>query len=266
MARKDKKGSEPEGAPGWIVTFSDLMSLLLTFFVLLLSFSTVSEQDFKRAILSLQGALGVLPQNLSVLNPMPRRPDDQRKRADELARRLRRQLQVTGNEAAVRVEFDATGGLRITLPEAVLFDSGSAVLKAAAAPLLQEVSAILGDLPKAFIEVRGHSDDRPLTATGDYRDNLELSFWRANAVTRQIRDMGNLDLRQFEVVAVGAGQPVAPNDTPEGRAQNRRVDIYVRGVLDPDNIRELEEQFDVVGAGDAALGVEPVDFSELQGR
>ncbi len=267
MARREKKKDDEQGgAPGWVVTFSDLMSLLLTFFVLLLSFSTISEKDFQRAIMSLQGALGVLPLNTSVVNPFPRPPTRQSTKAEELARKLRRRLQVTGKESAVKVEYDATGGLKITLPEAVLFDAGSAELKAAAAPVLQQVGEVLEELPKAFIEVRGHSDDRPLTNTARYRDNLELSFWRADAVARRLEDAAALDLDQFEVVAVGSGQPVAPNLTEAGRAANRRVELQVRGILERERIRKLEESFGTVEGAQPPLRPAPIDFSDLQER
>jgi chemotaxis protein MotB len=263
MARRPKKSEEGGGTPGWVVTFSDLMSLLLTFFVLLLSFSTISEKDFERAIMSLQGALGVLPANLSIVNPFPRRPQEQSTRAEELARKLRRKLQVTGNESSVNVEFDATGGLKITLPEAVLFDAGSAELRAAAAPLLEDVGSVLASIPRTFVEVRGHTDDMQLGSTSRYRDNFELSFWRANSVTRRLIDAGQLDPQQFEVVAVGSGQPVAPNTTDAGRRANRRVDVYIRGVLDSDRIREIEERFGDDSVAPSRLLQQPVDFQDL---
>lgn len=263
MARRPKKGQEGGGTPGWVVTFSDLMSLLLTFFVLLLSFSTISEKDFERAIMSLQGALGVLPANLSIVNPFPRRPQEQATRAEEVARKLRRRLQVTGKDSAVKVEFDASGGLKITLPEAILFDAGSAELRAAAAPVLEDVGAVLASIPKTFVEVRGHSDDTQVSSTSRYRDNFELSFWRANAVTRRLIDTGQIDPKQFEVVAVGSGQPVAPNTTEAGRRANRRVDVYIRGVLDSDRIREIEEQFGGEGAAPSSVRQQPVDFQAL---
>lgn len=263
MPKRDKKNEEGGGTPGWVVTFSDLMSLLLTFFVLLLSFSTISEKDFERAIMSLQGALGVLPANLSIVNPYPRRPSEQNTRAEELARKLRRQLQVTGKDSAVKVEFDATGGLKITLPEAILFDAGSAELRAAAAPVLEDVGMVLADLPKTFIEVRGHTDDTQLGAASEYRDNFELSFWRANAVAQRLIAAAPLDSKQFEVVAVGPGQPVAPNTTETGRRANRRVDVYVRGVLDPERIREVEERFGGAESSPAIVQQQPVDFQNL---
>ena len=263
MAKREKKSEEGGGAPGWIVTFSDLMSLLLTFFVLLLSFSTISEKDFERAIMSLQGALGVMPANMSIVNPFPRKPEQTSERAEELARKLKRRLQVTDKDSSVKLEFDASGGLKITLPEAVLFDPGSAELRAAAAPILENVGAVLAELPKAFVEVRGHTDNTQISDTSRYRDNFELSFWRANAVTQRLIDAAELDPQQFEVVAVGSGQPVAPNTTEAGQRTNRRVDVYVRGVLDPDRIQEIEERFGDAGVAPSSIEQRPVDFKNL---
>ncbi|HQE77107.1 MAG TPA: flagellar motor protein MotB, partial [Candidatus Hydrogenedentes bacterium] len=69
--KRKRGGEEPSGAPGWMVTYGDMMSLLLCFFVLLLSFSSVSEKKYSQAVQSLKGALGVLPRNLSVIQPLP---------------------------------------------------------------------------------------------------------------------------------------------------------------------------------------------------
>lgn len=270
MARRDKKsGPDEPVVPGWIVTYGDMMSLLLTFFVLLVSFSTISEEDFKDAMTSLQGALGVLTSDASVLEPFPRpsrREARESREAEEFARRLQRVLQITGRAYLVKIDYDATGGVKITLPDAVLFDPGSADLKAGAAPILQEISSLLVDLPATFIEVRGHTDNSPLTVSPRYRDNHELSYWRADAVARRLVAQGGVQLPQIEIVACGDGQPMAPNDTDEGRAANRRVDVYIRGLVDRDRVEAIDERFESMG-GTGQQPVTPgVDLTQPQGR
>jgi chemotaxis protein MotB len=246
MASRNKKQHQEEGAPGWIVTFSDLMSLLLTFFVLLLSFSTISEKDFQKAVMSLQGAFGVLSHMQTEIRPISEMPRVNRSAMDRAARRLRRQLQIRGQDKDVKVEFDATGGLKIVLPTAILFGSASADLMPAAAPVLQDVADVLKSLPEVFIEVRGHTDSRPMTSSGRYRDNYDLSYFRADAVARRVQTVGQIPMRQFEVVACGDSQPVATNETEEGRAANRRVEIFVRGVLDNQQVEGLRSEFEGV--------------------
>lgn len=262
MAKREKKGGGDEGAPGWIVTFSDLMSLLLTFFVLLLSFSTIQEEDFNEAMMSLQGALGVLPQFSSVVSPMQRSQRRTTTESERAARQLRRMLQVKGLERQVKIEYDAKGGLKISLPNSILFGVGSAVLSADAYPLLEDVAEVLGEMPQTFIEVRGHTDSSPLTTTTQFRDNYDLSYYRSHAVAERLRSGGGIPEEQFEIVACGPSQPIAPNDTEEGRVTNRRVELYVRGLVDRSLVRGLDgEEY---GPGVVPTGLDdPVAPAEL---
>jgi len=267
MAGKEKKrGPEEPTVPGWVVTYGDMMSLLLTFFVLLVSFSTISEEDFKDAMTSLQGALGVLPANKFVINPVPRVSRRADEEAEKLARELRRRLQITGRAEMVQIDYDATGGIRLTLPDSVLFDPASADLKPAAAPILQEIAALLADLPAAFIEVRGHTDNSPLITSVRYRDNHDLSYWLADAVARRLAAQGGVPLNQLEVVACGDGQPVAPNDTPAGQAANRRVDVFIRGIVERERVRTIKERFETQGGVTEQPEPGGVDFSTLERR
>jgi chemotaxis protein MotB len=243
MAGKKKK-EESGGAPDWIVTFSDLMSLLLTFFVLLLSFSTISEEKFERALLSLQGAFGVMPRNSSILSMAPK-PAKSRKdeKAVKMARELQRKLLIADKTKQVRIQYDAQGGLKLSLPNAALFETGSSALKAESYPLFQEIAETLVELPGAFFEVRGHTDASPMSDTTRYSDNRDLSYFRAKSVTERLVSVGGVPQQQFEIVALGETQPLATNATPEGRSANRRVEIYVRGLVEKSKIEPLREKF-----------------------
>lgn len=265
MASRRKK-SEEGGAPGWIVTFSDLMSLLLTFFVLLLSFSTISEDAFNEAMMSLQGALGVLDRLTHVVSVAPRPQRKQAQEMEDAARRLRRQLQVMGKQNQVKVEYDAAGGIKISLPDSILFDQGSATLKPAAYPVLEDVAAVLSELPDTFIEVRGHTDATPLTESSTYEDNHQLSYFRAEAVTRTVHQFGDVPMEQFEIIACGPSQPMASNTTAEGRRANRRVDVFVRGLVDESTMDKLEESMRRLGAPEIPdqLPVSPRELDELR--
>ena len=242
--RKKKKGDEGGGAPLWMVTYGDLMSLLLTFFVLLLSFSTITEEEaFKQAIASFRGAVGFLPRELTVvqINPMPKRMKRTSRTIEELARKL---LQIMGKDDKVKIELDAQGGLKISLPNQVLFDTARAELKVEAYAVLNDVGEVLAELPIAFFEVRGHTDNRPLVRSSQYRDNYDLSFGRADAVARYLNRAQDIPLDQFEIIACGAGQPVAPNSTLEGQRANRRVEIYIRGIAGDDRFEEFQRRIE----------------------
>jgi len=243
MAQGKKKGQdEPPGAPAWMVTYGDLMSLLLTFFVLLLSFSSVNQEAFNEALQSLRGALGVLRMHESPVMPyradkkVPRTP----RAIERLARELMRRMQILGMDEQIDVEFDnEEGGLKISLPSRVLFDTAKADLKPEAYDVLGDVADVLGEIPEAFIEVRGHTDSRPLRSSPRFADNWDLSYHRAKAVTFHLQTLGAAPQSQFEAIACGPSQPIASNDTEEGMQANRRVELFVRG----DFPEEAKEQF-----------------------
>lgn len=265
MAKK-KCVCPPPGAPAWLATFADLMSLLLTFFVLLLSFSTISDEKFNQALLSLEGGFRPFPMSSGFVAPVPRPPKRETEATAQAARKLRRRLQVRGLEKQVKVEFDALGGLKINLPAGLLFEPGQATLRPDALPVIQDIAGVLGELPESFFEVQGHTDSRPLTNALRFRDNYDLSYERAHSVTEQMVVTGGLSVNQFEIHAMGSGQPVATNETEEGRAANRRVEIYVRGLLDKNKLNRLLQglETDPLQGPRTELPLSPADLEELR--
>ena len=231
----------------WVVTYGDLMSLLLTFFVLLLSFATMDKpRDVQEAMISIKGAFGVLPKELTFIriNPAPERMRRPNKEVEDLARRVQRNLQVAGLQKDVKIAYDAAGGLKITLPSQVLYESGQTRLRPAAFPLLESLGALLSEIPETFFEIRGHTDNAVLSDDALFRDNYDLSYARADAVVRFLNQRSKIPINQFEIIACGASQPIATNSTPEGRSENRRVDIYVRGLMAQDEVRKLQDRVD----------------------
>jgi len=244
MARRDRKKAEEPGIPGWIVTYGDMMSLLLCFFVLLISFSVIDEKKFSKAVVSLKGAFGVLPKLASVVGSETAPPKKQREEAQRLARKLKRKMQVAGKDQDVKIEYDEQGGLKIVLPNKILFETARADLQPESYTVLQSVAELLAEVPAVFVEVRGHTDSRPLTSTAKYRDNYDLSYARADAVARRLHAAGGIPMNEFEVVACGPGQPVATNDTEDGQQANRRVEIYVRGAFESSRMDLLQRRIE----------------------
>jgi len=259
---KRKKGDEGMEVPAWVVTYGDMMSLLLCFFVLLLSFSTMSEEAFKEALTSLKGALGVLEAHEALINPVPRAPrgreadENARETMANIARDLMRELQVMEKDSNVRVTFDEEGGLKISLPNEILFRSGSADLMPSAYAVMDELATVLRDVPDAFIEIHGHTDGVPISRPGTFRDNYDLSYARADVVARRLSLAGEIPLTLFQMTASGEGRPIAPNVTPEGRQANRRVEIFVRGAFNRMRIEELRKKAGqlVAPEGDGTAG------------
>jgi chemotaxis protein MotB len=152
MAGKKKKQEEAAaGAPLWIVTFSDLMSLLLTFFVLLLSFSSIQEVEFQKALGSLKGALGVLPKNDAIFTPIntkfPRTVMDQKKRFAKAAEELKEAMEALAAELNKAMEKGSKGDLGDKKG-----DLGEA--EAGLAELLDELRNLYGGDLMEMIEVR----------------------------------------------------------------------------------------------------------------
>ncbi len=231
----------------WVVTYGDLMSLLLTFFVLLLSFATMDKpRDVEEAIISIKGAFGVMPKNLTLIqiNPAPVRMRRPNKKVEDRGRRVVRGLQVAGLQRDVRITYDAAGGLKISLPSQLLYRTGETRVRPEAYPLLQTVGALLAGLPECFFQVRGHTDNTSLSSGVLYRDNHELSHKRADGVARFMNQDAGIPLDRFEITGAGSGQPVATNSTEEGRSANRRVDIYVRGLVDLQQVPQLQGRVD----------------------
>ncbi|MEK7793945.1 MAG: flagellar motor protein MotB, partial [Candidatus Hydrogenedentota bacterium] len=216
--------------PIWAVTFADLMTLILAFFVLLLSFTTFTKpEEFDVAMESFRGAAGIIPGEPTEARTVPRELPTARpaKTVEDLARRVRGQLQVLGMDDNVKVEFEGEGTVKLSLPNQFLFDTASADLRADVYPVLNNVAAVLADYPTAEVEVSGHTDNQPLRASGIYRDNYDLSYHRAESVGRYLMAER---IENIRMIAAGDREPIGTNETEEGRQANRRVEIRVTGL------------------------------------
>ena len=174
-----KEDDCPEGLPGWLATFGDLMSLLLTFFVLLLSFSSMEVIKFQKAMGSLRGSLGVfdskpeLSQPIRVLMPMVRGSVPQSQNIRKSAEELEKTLSDEGFEGDITLEGTP-----------VLYDVGLAVLKPTIQNTLDRIGAMLILLPNEIV-AQGHTDSKPIIK-GSYPSNWELSYQRAVNVVRYL--------------------------------------------------------------------------------
>lgn len=221
-----------QGAPDWVVTFGDMMSLLLCFFVLLLSFSTMEMEKFKVVAGFMRQAFGVQKENSYTGVPMGTTIMTTQTRTSttaadeiELIERIRRALEQAGlgGKGSVNV---TRRGVAVRLEGEVVFESGSAELKRANTKIFDEIVRIARSRP-GEIEVEGHTDDVPI-ATSTYPSNWELSTARAGQAVRYMIERG-MPRSRIKAVGYADTRPVAPNQTPEDRAKNRRVEIlFVR--------------------------------------
>lgn len=228
MARKKKAEEAAPGAPMWMSTFADMVTLLLAFFVMLLSFSTIQEAKFHDAVSSLKGAFGVLKNPQSVISqPTPVQPRADTNEWQQMLHELQKVRMVLAEEGLaddvqLSIEKD---GVTIQISTPMLFAPARAELKPESGRVLDRLATALSRL-ETEIRVEGHTDNVPISSE-QFPSNWELSAARAMAVLKYLLGQG-LPPEQLAAVGYGEYQPVGPNDTEEGRRRNRRVDIFVR--------------------------------------
>lgn len=269
MAKK-KQEDAPKGSPAWMATFSDLMNLLLCFFVLLFSMSSIDEVKQEKVAASFNQMFSVfeggaqaigdgmlISNGVSQLNELDefinstgkmdegqtidedvaqdlaeaqeQLEEAQMEESEALAEKIQEALDERNLEDEVDVAFTAQY-VQLTLKGALLFDSGSTLLKDDARPILDQVGLILERYAEGTIEIEGHTDNVPMSGA-KYSNNNELSSGRALSVFDYILSITNLDPANIKHAGRGEYLPVADNSTPEGRAKNRRVEIKIYNSL-----------------------------------
>ncbi len=306
---EDEEEAKP-GAPSWMATFADLMSLLMCFFVLLLSFSEMDVQKYKQIAGSMKSAFGVqqqikvedIPKGTSIIaqefspgkpDPSPvdtiqqvtadttrpslevGNPDAPRdlsdaeaaelveaKIADLLletqadAERLKETLEAEVETGKVDIETDGRS-IIVRIRENGSFPSGSATLNEDFLPVMERLRNALASIP-GTIAVEGHTDDVPVTG-GRFYSNWDLSATRALSVTHELLKGGLLEDERIMVVGYADTRPFTFNDSPAGRALNRRVELVIRqGVTDGDDTR-LE---DILEGNPELLNIIGIETSE----
>ena len=246
-----------EGAPEWVVTYGDMMSLLLVFFILIVSFSQMDVVKYRMLVGSLKSAFGARDASFmqgiqgepSLLSLSRMNPERRRREEDEQAEETQRRIDALGLERDVHVTRSERG-VALRIDENLLFDLGSAKLRPYAGPLLEKVSAILKTHPQTVI-VEGHTDDLPI-ATEKFPSNWELSGARASAVVRYL--VGRCGMRPEHLLVMGMAdtRPVASNATAAGRQKNRRVEFLLSRIpVGPSRAGRLRRSGPAV-RGDAA--------------
>ncbi len=224
-----------QGLDEWVMTYGDMMSLLLTFFVLIVSFSSMQETKFNEAAASLRDAFGILGHPESVIEfntPIIPKHNPEARDADVLyeVRSVEKMIMEDGLENQVAVEVKEDGVLfRIQAP--FMFASGSAELTSAPRDLLARMARMFHKFPYQ-VSIQGHTDNVPIRSNR-YPSNWELSAARAVSVARYFQSLG-VPPENLEAVGYGEYRPLAPNDTPEGRKRNRRVEVFLK--LDRKNL------------------------------
>ncbi|MFK4763722.1 OmpA family protein [Desulfobaculum sp. SPO524] len=236
--RKDEEPQE-EGLPAWLATFADMMTLLLCFFVLMLSFANQDLANFRTLMGSIRDAFGV-QQKRPEATFAAYSPTRLESKGVKLNQEQRVVLDLTMQLRAM-IEDDtelkrSTGvtaereGVLVRVETAFLFAPGKAELRPGAEKMLENVLKIMKEYNFNCV-IRGHTDDRE-EAGSIYPSNWELSSARAAAALRWLVEKGGVAPRRLKAVGYAGTRPLVPNDRAEDRARNRRVEFLLHR---PDN-------------------------------
>ncbi|SDN75110.1 flagellar motor protein MotS [Halobacillus aidingensis] len=250
--RKDKK----KGAPKWMTTYADMITLVLVFFILLFSMSQINLVKFEAIAESFRNRMifDFYPSAIESDYPTEQtKIQENGEKNNEFEDPTQNPDHVASNEAEqtedleeLKKEVDeylkenelsdiiaatqTERGVVLVLEEQLLFETSRAEILDGAKPFLTKVGTLLTNIPN-FVKVEGHTDNRQIN-TYRYPSNWELSGARASSVIRYIiANTEGLDAKRFTAVAYGDTRPVAPNDSEENWSKNRRVEIVI---LDPD--------------------------------
>ena len=268
MAKMIKESDCPKGLPGWLATFGDLMSLLLTFFVLLLSFSSMEEVKFHHAMGSLQGSMGVfqsepeMSQPIRISMPLVRGSVRQSNNIRKAAEALEKSLSDDGLEGDVSLEGTASGiVIRIQAP--VIYQSGKADIQEDIQPSLYKIGELLQLLPNEVV-VQGHTDNEPIKST--FPSNWELSFQRAVNTARFLITECKVQPRRLATEGYGEYRPLASNLTEADRRKNRRIEIHILYSGESDgNLQIISQAFDKSGVAGSREDGAPI-IKKRRGR
>lgn len=253
MPRKRKEEVKP-GAPEWLTTYGDMITLVLTFFILLYSFSSLDIQKFRMLVVSLQGSLGALDGGKTfVPGPALEQGDNGQNAGNldkynaEFSKRVTEymaQKQAEAQEKAkleklkkdmekIMTQYQLKGqtelhveerGLVVRFVDSAFFDLGKADLRPEAKNILKQVAAALKPLPNN-IRIEGHTDNLPIH-NSKFPSNWELSVARATEVIRFLAAEG-MPGQRLSAAGYGEFKPLVPNTSPENRQKNRRIDIVI---------------------------------------
>ena len=242
---KRKHKHEEHIDESWLIPYADILTLLLALFIVLFAASQVDAQKFKAISDSfnsaLQGGTGVLDNESVIENPAQTpefgevnptdgdpneiTPEQDQKELGELQAKIEAYIDEKGLSPRLQTEL-TTKGLMLKIKEGVLYTSGSADITSDSRIIAVEISNLLVTDPPRNIFIEGHTDNVPATSV-EFPSNWELSSARAINFMKILLENKNLDPKKFSATGYGEYQPIAPNDTTTGRAENRRVAVLI---------------------------------------
>lgn len=216
-----------KGAPAWLLTFGDLMSLLLTFFILLVSMSTIDKPKFKMASGSLRDAFGF--QRIEIINALPTGEDlvAMEFQQEVILIKLKEKLEILLVPSIDRGEaelIDTTAGFLIPLNRDSLFRDKNTVLRPEAKSLLLQIAATIRNIPN-LVRVEGHTRDQPPWA--EYTSTWEQSAVEAAAIVNFLATEGEISPNRLQVRGMGQTAPRTDSKIQGDTKNNHRIEILI---------------------------------------
>jgi len=233
MAKKKK--CPEEVSEKWAIPYADFLTLLLCLFIALFAMAQAGKQAALEYAQAFARAFGMrlVPFQETLPKQILQEPVLKRAEPTERGRRIQRQLQELqemlkrmGLEGDFKIAYEAIG-IRLILQEKLLFEPGSADIKPQMRPVLDKLYEVIKELPNP-VEVEGHTDNIPIS-TERFPSNWELSTARASTIVRYFIAKG-INPERLKASGYADTRPIASNTTPEGRAQNRRVEIVILNI------------------------------------
>ena len=235
--------AQTAGGLSWLTTFNDMITLLMVFFVLLFTMSSLDVKRFKTFQNALQSAMGVMYEGrhapLGTLSNTSSSSNTQIDNENETMAREQQGLSALSETRGLEAEYTPRG-IQLTLNDQLLFRSGDAALTIEGKSLLDRVAAIIRPFNRN-IRVEGHTDNIPI-ATVRYPSNWELSTERAIGVVKYLIDPGGILPNRLSAAGYGDSKPRVPNNTAANRSKNRRVEIILGpAILESDAVHSPDQ-------------------------
>jgi chemotaxis protein MotB len=237
VKKQHKAHEEPHTSEAWLIPYADILTLLLALFIILFASSQVDQQKYEQVmqgfISEFTGGSSILDSSSSVLDPgsdlIHMEPGGQlvQEQSDMASMKKMLDEYIDENGLSAQLETNVNGEmLRIIIRDYALFDSGSAAVKADAQKLAVDIAGMLSSYPNYTVEVAGYTDDRPIHSA-EFDSNWDLSSVRALHFMKYILLDDQVNEARFRTVGYGEFRPIDTNETEEGRAKNRRVEVTI---------------------------------------
>lgn len=239
MPRKTREQEKPESEDRWLITYADMVTLLMVFFVVMYAIAEVKATKLAPISYALQK--NFYPENVSTVNSNNQElkiNGSAAKEGGENSQKISELIKDVGNVLIKKLEKQDLGkavNIEIKKEELTVslntgkgfFELGSADVKPATAKILDTIAELCRELPDgAFIRVEGYTCDLPISS-GVYPSNWELSTARATQVAKYLIEKGKLNPTRFSAAGYGQYRPKLPNTSEANRAMNRRVEITI---------------------------------------